>query len=210
MKKLWSLSAVAIVLAGCVNLKTREELSETERKQVAQEQTMQQQKAQAETRQQEYDEQIRVMSSRLDNLTTTVQQLAQNKNESAAQEQKLRDAQDQKIKALEEALVKQEAEIQALQKAKEEAAVPKKDPLVEADEAFAKKDWKQAIVGYQQFRDKNPKSKKYAEVTMKMGQSFQELGMKAEAKSFYEEVVDKYPSSKEAKKAQSKLKALKK
>lgn len=210
MKKIFCLMAVITVFAGCVNLKTREEMSAHEQKQIAQEQTIQQQRAQAETRQQEYDEQIRVMNSRIDNLTTTVQQLAQSKDDTAAHEQKLREAQDQKIKALEEALVKQEAEIQALQKAREEALTPKKDPLAEADEAFSKKDWKQAIVVYQAFRDKNPKSKKYAEVTFKMGQAFQELGMKAEAKSFYEEVVDKYPSSGEAKKAKSKLKALKK
>jgi len=210
MKKIGSILVASLFLAGCVNLKTREELTEREQKQVIQEQNMQQQKAQAETRQQEYDEQIRVMNSRIDNLTTTVQQLAQSKGEAVAQEQKLREAQDQKIKALEEALVKQEEEIKALHAAKEEAAVAKKDPLEDADEAFKKKDWKQAIVGYQAYRDKNPKSKKYAEVTMKMGQSFQELGMKAEAKSFYEEVVDKYPSSGEAKKAKTKLKGLKK
>lgn len=209
MKKTLVLLACVTSLTACENLKTRSELSETEQRQVMQEQTAQQQKAQAAIRQQEYDEQIRVMNSRLDSLTTTVQQLAQSKADASAQEQKSREAQDQKFKAIEEALLKLEADIQELHKAKVEAATPKKDPLIEADEAFNKKDWKQAIVGYQQFRDKNPSSKKYAEVTMKMGQAFQELGMKAEAKSFYEEVVDKFPASKEAKRAQIRLKGLK-
>lgn len=210
MKKTIGLIACVTALTACENLKTRSELSESEQRQAMQEQTQQQQKAQAAIRQQEYDEQMRVINSRIDALTTTVQQLAQSKAEADAQAQKVREAQDQKFKAMEEALLKMEADIQELHKAKvEAAAAPKKDTLVEADEAFNKKDWKQAIVGYQQFRDKNPSSKKYAEVTMKMGQAFQELGMKAEAKSFYEEVVDKYPASKDAKKAQIKLKSLK-
>lgn len=209
MKKTIGLIACVAALTACENLKTRAEMSETEQRQVMQEQTQQQQKAQAAIRQQEYDEQIRIINSRLDSLTTTVQQLAQSKAETAVQEQKSREVQDQKFKAMEEALVKMEADIQELHKAKVEAVASKKDPLIEADEAFNKKDWKQAIVGYQQFRDKNPSSKKYPEVTMKMGQAFQELGMKAEAKSFYEEVVDKYPASKEAKRAQIRLKGLK-
>lgn len=209
MNKWIGLFVCVTILSACENLKTRDELSESEQRQVLQDQTLQQQKAQAAVRQQEYDEQFRVVNARLDAMATTIQQLAQGRTENATQEQRMREAQDQKLKALEEALIKQEAEIQELQKAKIEAATPKKDTLASADEAYHKKDWKQAIVGYQAYRDSNPGSKKYAEVTMKMGQAFQELGMKSEAKSFYEEIVDKYPASKDAKKAQIKLKSLK-
>ena len=55
----------------------------------------------------------------------------------------------------------------------------------------------------------NPTGKRYAEASFKMGQSFQELGMKTEARSFYSEVLEKFPKSDWAKKANLHLKSLK-
>ena len=60
-------------------------------------------------------------------------------------------------------------------------------------------------MAYQKFRDQNPKNKKFAKATLKIGLAFNELGLKDEAKTFLEEVVAKFPQSEEAKQAKSKL-----
>lgn len=74
---------------------------------------------------------------------------------------------------------------------------------------FEEKKWKEAILGFDQYREKNPKGKYAAEATYKTGVCFQELGMTDEAKVFYQDVVAKFPQSDMAKKAQIRLKSLK-
>ncbi len=86
----------------------------------------------------------------------------------------------------------------------------KKDYFEIADDHFSKKEWKKAIVSYQKFREANSKHKKFPEATYKIGICFQELGLKEEAKTFFDEVIAKYPNSAEAKKAKAHLKSLKK
>ena len=78
-----------------------------------------------------------------------------------------------------------------------------------AERAFSKKKWREAIVGYEKYRELNPKGKRYGVSTYKIGVCFQELGMKAEAKVFFEEVVSKFSKSKEYKKAKFRLSKLK-
>lgn len=208
-----------LMISGC--LTTRSELREQEQKQVLQEQvtTLQQTRAQEQVRQQEYDEQIRTMSGRLDQ----VERRLSGFQETLAQLQgaigRGHDESGQKFKAVEEALVKLDGQAAALAQEVEGLKKPKtsakaepaggKSTMQEADEAFDAKDWKGAIVLYQKYRDRNPKGKKYAEATVRIGQCFKELGMKSEAKSFFEEVTDKYPTTPEAKKAKSLLKGLK-
>jgi TolA-binding protein len=74
---------------------------------------------------------------------------------------------------------------------------------------FEDKKWKEAILSFEQYREKNPKGKHAAEAAYKTGVCFQELGMIEEAKVFYQDVLAKFPQSDMAKKAQSRLKALK-
>jgi TolA-binding protein len=90
------------------------------------------------------------------------------------------------------------------------SSAAKKDLFDQAEESFKAKDWKKAVLTYQKFRDSNPKSKKFAEATYKIGVAFQELGMSDEAKAFYDEVVAKFPQSAEARRAKARLKTLKK
>ena len=71
------------------------------------------------------------------------------------------------------------------------------------------KKFKDAILAYQKYRDGNPKGRHYGEATFKMGVCFQEMGLKDEAKVFYEEVISKFPGSKDAKKAAVRAKQLK-
>lgn len=79
----------------------------------------------------------------------------------------------------------------------------------QAEELFSKKEFKKAILDYQKFRDSKPKDKRVVTAIYKMGVCFQELGLKDEAKTFYQEVVSKYPSSVEAQKCKIRLKKLK-
>ena len=67
------------------------------------------------------------------------------------------------------------------------------------------KEYKKAIVDYSKFPEKFHKSKRLPMALFKIGQSFEALGMKDDAKGFYQELVEKYPKSAEAKKVPRKL-----
>lgn len=83
-----------------------------------------------------------------------------------------------------------------------------KSALSDAAKHFNEKKWDDAILAYEDYRKKNPKGAEYAEATLKMGLCFQNMGLKDDAKVFFKEVVEKYPKSKEADTAKSKLKKL--
>jgi TolA-binding protein len=209
--------AALCLIVGC--LQTRSELKEQEQKQALQEQvvTLQQTHTQEQIRAQEYEDQFHTQNSRLDQLekrVATLQEAATRTKDDLAHG---RDQTEQKLKAFEEALVKLENDeaalghqLEDLKKAKAEVPEPKgkgkeTGMFQQADDALTAKDYKNAIVLFQKYRDKNPKGKKYAEATFKMGLCFKELGMKPESKTFFEEVIEKFPSSAEAKKAKSQL-----
>ncbi len=75
-----------------------------------------------------------------------------------------------------------------------------------AESHFKLKQYKKAIVDYSKFPEKYTKSSKLAQALYQIGQSFDALGMKEDGKGFYQELVDKFPKSPEAKKARPKLK----
>ncbi len=175
----------------------------------------------------EYDEQMRSVVGRVDTLENNVSQLNAVKANEQTTAGKDRQANDQKFVAYEEALKKLELQIQSLAdevgrlKAAPtasttgtvEKSVPSggklKSTYDEGEELFNSKKWKEAIVNFQKYRDSNGKGKNYGDATYKIGICFQELGMKEEAKSFFDEVISKFPKSKEAKKAAFRMKTLK-
>lgn len=71
---------------------------------------------------------------------------------------------------------------------------------------YGLKDYKKAIVDYSKFPEKYTKSTFMPKALYRIGQSFDALGMKDDAKGFYQELVEKFPKSPEAKKARSKIK----
>jgi len=75
-----------------------------------------------------------------------------------------------------------------------------------AEAYYQLKQYKKAIVDYSKFPEKFTTSKKMPVALLKIGQSFDALGMRDDAKSFYQELIEKFPKSQEAKKARSKLK----
>lgn len=81
-----------------------------------------------------------------------------------------------------------------------------------AQDYFAKKDFKNAILEYQKFVDANAKSKNkfVPEAKYKIGLSFEAMGLKDEATSFYEEVAAQHGSTEFGKKAKAKVTKTKK
>ncbi len=71
---------------------------------------------------------------------------------------------------------------------------------------FQTKEFKKAIVDFSKFPEKYTKSKRMPHALMRIGQSFDALGMKEDAKGFYSELQDKFPKSPEAKRVHSKIK----
>lgn len=223
MRKLILIASLPVLMTGC--LKTRNDVRENEGRQVMQQQvvSMQRQTADAGNRFADIEEQMRGMNGRLEVVEHRVGQ-SQSGVDSALRTSQQQNADlNQKVAILQDALTKMEtqvfqltAEVQALRAEKAAVAAQntakqaKKTSLEMAEEFFDKKDWKQAILNFQKYRDSSPKGKSFADATYKIGVSFQELGMKDEAKTFYDEVVNKFPKSDEARRAKIRLKSLKK
>jgi len=213
-----ALISCTVLLAGCLTTRAELRQAEQQRTQVS---AAQERQAQAVARMEEYDQQFRSMGGRLDVVENQLTQINAGHADRQSLELKAREEIDAKFKAYEEALKKLEAQVQALSeevrlaKAKKEKPAPvarsgsAKEAYANAEAAFEKKDWKQAIVEYENYRKASPKGKNYSAATLKIGMAFHELNMKDEAKAFYEEVVAKFPDSKEAKKASQRLKSMK-
>lgn len=220
LKKQFVFFALAIsILTACESLLTR---SEVEHKRQMQDSVVVLQKNNADfsTRFSDIDSDLRSLNGRIEVLENKQGLAGKDREKLRTDNEALLAEQDKKIVALQdeatrlsEAVASISAELTALKTASvTEATVSnvKKDLFDQAEESFEKKDWKKAAFTFQKFRDSNSKSKKFAEATYKIGYSFQELGMKDEAKSFYDEVIAKFPQSGEAKKAKARLKTLKK
>jgi len=211
----WILFLVlAVVSTAC--LKTRSDMNEEEEKKIMQSQMsqLQRSKADQEANIQNYENQMRLLYGRVETLEHQVTQLSSD-NESLTK--KLQEN-DERFKQLEQALLQvEQGQVVALKPATQPEAqaaptnaVKKKEskkltPFDEAEEHFEKKHYKKAVVLYQKYRDKNPGGPEIAEATLKIGMCFQEMKMNKEARVFYEEVVEKFPKSKIAKLAQSRL-----
>lgn len=220
---IFATSFAAASLSGC--LKTRGEASDL--RPVAQQSTISQQKiavADSGSRMSDLEEQIRYLNGRVE-VVENKQSTGNTGLENALKNsQSQSNESGQKLAIMQEALTKMEAQVFALtaefqglraekSASAAQAAVQtatKKDHYEAGQDYFSKKDWKKAILSYQKYRDESSKGKYYPEATYKIGVSFQELGMKEEAKTFYEEVVSKFPRSEQSRKAATRLKSLKK
>lgn len=225
MKMSFRFAVVLVAAAGLTGcLKTRSEVREEEQRQVYAQQTVQAQ-AVAQT---EKDEDLRDLRGRIEVLEHKVQ----GDNAGADAARKIVGEQtgdlNRRLLILQDAVTKQDAQIIGLnaeltaikaalasqvaqaQAAQAQKTAAKVDSYELGQEAFSQKDWKNAILGFQKYREDHAKGKNVPDATYKIGVSFQELGMKDEAKTFYDEVVSKYPNAPEAKKAKTRLKSLKK
>jgi TolA-binding protein len=77
--------------------------------------------------------------------------------------------------------------------------------FLRAESYFKLKEYKKAIVDYSRFPEKYNRSSHLPMALYKIGLSFEALGMKDDAKGFYQEILDKYPKFSELKKVKAKL-----
>jgi TolA-binding protein len=217
----------AFLFSGC--LRTREDLKEVETANAMRDQVTSLQKVHADssTRLEELQDQNRQLNGRIEELEHRLVKTEESKGEGKDEIQKNLEDTKRSNQLLQDSIAKMETQLQALQeeivalRAKEASKSSKSEngnskdkdkekSIFEAALAdFQDKKWKEAILNFDQYREKNPKGKFAAEATYKTGVCFQELGMNDEAKVFYQETVAKFPQSDMAKKAQYRLKALK-
>lgn len=225
MKSVVFIAAASLFLTGC--LKTRNEVKTSEQRQVMAQQvtTLQRSNADVTNRFADLEEQMRNLNGRVDVVENQFGQGRSGMEEVLRSNQQKNAELNQKVMLLQEALTKMESQIfqvsselnllrqeraSAVAAAAERAKQAKKNPYEVAQEYFENKDWKQSILNFQKYRDENPKGSKFADATYKIGVSFQELGMKDEAKTFYDEVINKFSKSDEARRAKIRLKSMKK
>jgi tol-pal system protein YbgF len=88
------------------------------------------------------------------------------------------------------------------------ASNPKKGPAMEealqllGESYFLMKQYQSAIVEYSKVQEKFPKSKRVPSALLRIAQSFEAMGFDEDARGFYQELMDRFPKSPEAKKAQ--------
>lgn len=205
-----------LLFPGC--LKTRGEVREGEKKKTVQDQVISLQKNTADqgNRFVEVEDELRSLNGRIEVLENRLNQL-QGQNDSRNNDDVVK-AQDleRKTTLLQDEIVRLNTVVEALNQevvALKAAATAKiQEPTGEkgsfdlAEDYFKKKDWRKSVLAFQKFRELNPKSKRFPKATLRIGQSFQEMGMKDDAKTFLEEVIAKYPKSDEAKQAKKLLK----
>lgn len=220
---------LAVTLTGC--LKTRTDVREIEQKQVMQQEVTKLQRSTADvsSRFSDIEDDIRNLRGRLEVVEHKGGQSSQEAEsvkrfatEKAADNERKISLLQETLANLEKTVFQLNAQVNALQADKAAAvaqasaaqataaANAKKDSYEVAKEHFNSKEWKKAILNYQKYRDEYPNGKKVADATYKIGVCFQELGMKDEAKTFYEEVISKYPNSDEARRSKVRLKAVRK
>lgn len=212
------------LLTGC--LKTRTDVRESEQRQVMQQQvvTLQKTNADAYGRVADLEEQMRELNGRVDVVENKLGQSHSGVETALKASQAQNQDLESKVQLMQEALGTMEKQIYALNtevnalRAERASAAQadsgskksKKNLYELAQDHFSNKDWKQSILSFQKYRDENPKGSKFADATYKIGVSFQELGMNDEAKTFFDEVVSKFPKTEEARRAKIRLKGLKK
>ena len=171
----------------------------------------------------ELEAEIRALNGKTETLELKVSQLNQS-NESLKKTKSEGDsALVERVNVLKDELIKQRELISALsQKIDNQASKansastkasgsssPSQILWSEAESFYEQKEWKKSILSYQKFRDTYPSSPKASVAILKSGQGFLELGLKDEARAFFEEVIEKFPESASAKTAKARLAKLK-
>lgn len=223
MMKFLSTAVLSLVLFGC--LQTRSEIAGRDERAVAQKTVVtptQQVRADQEARLQNLEENFRQLNGRIESLEYKLNADSAAKNKEQAERALVQKQMLEQMKLFEDAILRLEqrgASAAAPAPSQSNTAVAaavssggkdRESALWgEAETLFNAKEWKQSILAYQKYRDENPKGKNFAEATYRIGVAFQEIGKKDEAKVFFQEVVEKFPKTSAARKAQYRQKSLK-
>lgn len=207
------------VFTAC--LKTRSEISDVEEKKQAQQITaIQQQRADQESRVNDIEATLRQINGRLEAIEHRLNLDYENKQKELSSSAAIQKQMIDQMKLFEENLNRIEARLSEVESRPSAVAAPpvnkgtsNKDSnhpsYMEAENFFNSKEWKKAAFSYEKYRSENPKGKNFADATYKIGVCFQEMGKNAEAKVFFDEVLEKFPKSATARKAQYRIKNLK-
>lgn len=201
------------LLSGC--LMTRTQVQEVENKRQMQDQVVHLQKntADQQVRFNDINADLRELSGRLD--------LAeQNLKNSATDRQKLQTyleeqlaESNKRVVALQQEVTKLSSQLATLGQtvttttaaSPSSVATDKRNPYEVAQDFFQKKDYKNAVLWYQKYRDRFPTGRRIPDAIFQMGVSFQELGMKEDARVFFNEVIERFPQSAQATAAKARL-----
>jgi TolA-binding protein len=202
-------AVLSVGLISCETLMTRSELKDQEQKKQLQE--VQKTSADAVSRIYDFEDEFRKINGRIDVAENRIERLENERKSEAAKNVELQS----RLQTLQDEITKLEGlwtQAEAAKRAEKSDAVveEKKTQFELADELFQKKNWKRAALAFQKFKESRPKDKRVPEAILKIGVCFLELNMPEEAKAFFDELVEKYPNSGEAKKARSRLKSIKK
>ncbi len=228
MKLIYGFLGLVLILglSGCL-FKTREEVQKAEEDRQLKEQvaSIQKSKADSEVKYTDQQSEIRALDGRIDVVEHNNAVHIQTLKAEIENLRRLLDLQNDKIKMIDQHVEATEtrltAAIQAVastpvsepadSKVAGQTGSPKSGNAVfdEAESLMGQKEYKRAILKYQAYRDKYPKGKFLAESTYKIGACFFELGAKKDAKEFFQELIETYPSSPFAKKAKSRLAKMK-
>ncbi len=224
MKILMSLVLLG-ALSGC--LKTRAELQDSGEGSMRTDasgsyvsgQMGQQQRAQIDSRFFEIDRDFRQLYGKIEVLekkladTQSTPSTDANAAGTAASDAKVK-ALEKRISTLEEALLALDKKMSTISSGKQSSAqvidpIEKpKGPFGRGEQLFDQGKFEEAIASYDSYRRRFPRGRKYAQATLKMGLAFQKLKMDNDAKAFYKEVIQRYPNTKVANRAQANLKRL--
>jgi len=173
----------------------------------------QRQKAQIDSRFFEIDRDFRQLYGKIEAIEGRVEQLGSQDNGSGATSEEA----EEKIKALETRVQTLEEAILSLDKrlssknasfksgARGSIAKNIKSDFQKGEAYLAQKDCVNAIESFDKYRKRYPKGRYYSIATYNMGECFRQLELPKDAKAFYREVLDRYPETKVAKRAESRL-----
>ncbi len=220
MKNKILILTTAVFVVGC--LQTREDIEKQNEDRQLKEQVTSIQRSRADTdaRYSDLENEIRAVSGRVETVEHNQQVNHQSDTQEIVAIKKAIDAQNEKLKQMEQHTDTLEAKlnsaIQAMASAPQAPAQPVAAPVVEGKKGdskpfsegealFSKREFKKALVKFQNYREKNPKGPKAAEATYKIGLCLNELGLKKEAKEMYQETIESFPGTPSAKKAKFRL-----
>ena len=90
---------------------------------------------------------------------------------------------------------------------KKSELTPNQKTFREAQDFFDERNWESAIAKFEEYRRNTSKEKLgYRQATLRIGEAFKNLKLKEESKVFFNELIQSYPESQEAKKAKTLLK----
>lgn len=226
------------IMSGCLRTREDIKEVESTKAMRDQVDTLQKVHADSSSRLEELMDQNRQLNGRIEELEQKILKNSQAQGAGKDDLQKSLSESRQQSELLKDGIVKLENQVQALQeeivtlktkgssdrtnssgkhsssdgsssdKAKDKVKDKERELMDSALAEFQESKWKEAILNFDHYREKFPKGKYVAEATYKTGVSFQELGMRDEAKVFYNEVIEKFPKTEMSKKAQLRLKSL--